>query len=301
MNNPLVSVIIATYRRDVSLKKALESLKKQTYKHFEIILVDDNDNEKWNTIVFSIIDEFKRNNPEIPLTFFQNHPQKGSAQTRNKGIELSKGKYITFLDDDDLYLPNKIISQVLKMEEAKADFSLMNLTLFNENETLCEIRTRKYLKTEESNDLLLCHLKYHMTGTDTMMFKSKYIKLIRGFEPIDIGDEFYLMMKAILEKGKFVYVDSCEVKAYVHTSGGLSSGNGKISGENNLYEFKKKYFNGLKKKDLRYIKMRHHAVLAFAYYRSKKYVKTFLNGCKAVLISPINCFKLIIDLRHKEE
>ena len=102
-------------------------------------------------------------------------------------------------------------------------------------------------------------------------FKKEYIDEIKGFAPINVGDEFYLMVRAINGKGKFGYLACCDIKAFIHTGEcGLSSGVSKITGENNLYEYKKSYFDKLDKKTIRYIKMRHYAVLAFAEVRRKK-------------------------------
>ena len=69
------------------------------------------------------------------------------------------------------------------------------------------------------------------------MFKKEYLTKIGGFPPINVGDEFYLMHRAINGGGAFGYLPGCQVKAYVQTGeGGLSSGDGKIKGENALYE-----------------------------------------------------------------
>lgn len=298
MSDIKVSVIIATYRRKNELIRALESLYCQSYFNIEIIVVDDNDDNDWNELVGKIVDDFKEKNSSIQLIYIQNHPNLGSAKTRNVGIEIATGDYVTFLDDDDIYLPDKIKRQVDQMIEKNADYSLMNLALYNEDETLCEIRKRDYLIGKEDNDLLLCHLKYHMTGTDTMMFRRKYLNDIGGFEPIDVGDEFYLMMKSIERKGVFVYVDSNDVKAYVHQGeGGLSSGQGKINGENRLYKYKKSFFKSISAKDKRYIIMRHYAVLAFAYKRSGKVVRFILSGIKSFIVAPFQCVKLIKNLK----
>lgn len=291
----MVSVVVATYRRDESLSNALDSLTNQTYKDFEVVLVDDNANQEWNGKVETIVSQYK---DKFRIVYIQNKDNQGSAKTRNIGINASIGEYVTFLDDDDLYLPNKIKVQVEQMIKESADYSLMNLSLYNEDETLSEIRKRDYLKTKESDNLILCHLKYHMTGTDTMMFRRDYLLSFGGFEAIDVGDEFYLMMKAIENNGKFIYCESCDVKAYVHTGeGGLSSGAIKIDGENCLYKYKKQFFRGIKLKDRRYIRMRHFAVLAFAYKRIGKRAKFVLKGIKSFFVSPIQCLRLLKGLK----
>ena len=296
MNNPLVSVIIATYKRDASLEKALESVCRQTYSPLEVVVVDDNDDPVWNEKIAAIVENQKKST-QINIMLLQNHPNQGSAKTRNNGIKAANGKFISFLDDDDIYLPSKIENQVLKMISDNADYSLTDLDLFNENETLSERRRRWYLEKEGGN-LLRCHLKYHMTGTDTMMFKKEYLLKIGCFEPIDVGDEYYLMMKAIRGGGTFSYLPQSDVKAYVHVGdGGLSSGQSKIKGENDLYEYKKSFFLQINKKDVRYIKMRHHAVLAFAKKRSGDLFGFFTEGLASFLSAPIDCLNLIKNLR----
>ena len=251
----LVSVVMATYRREEALKNALESLVNQTYNNIEIILVDDNANKEWNDKVKMIVDE---TNKVYPIIYIKNEINKGSAKTRNIGINKASGEYITFLDDDDLYMPNKIKNQVNHMIEKNSDFSITDLELLNENGRRIETRTREYIKDTSNKSLFKYHLMHHMTGTDTMMFRREYLLSIGGFPGIDVGDEFYLMQRAISGDGKFSYLPVCDIKAYVHSeTDGLSSGDSKINGENALYEFKRKYFDKLDKKSIRYIKMRY--------------------------------------------
>lgn len=289
----LVSVVVATYKREESLRKSLKSLVEQTYNDVEIIVVDDNANEEWNKKVKIIVDEISQLHPII---YIKNKVNKGSAETRNIGIKKATGDYITFLDDDDLYMPNKIKNQVEHMIKTNSDFSITDLELLNESGKRIETRTREYIKDTNKKCLLKYHLMHHMTGTDTMMFKREYILKVGGFPGIDVGDEFYLMQRAIEEGGRFTYLPVCDIKAYVHTeTDGLSSGDSKINGENRIFEFKRMYFDRLDKKSIRYIKMRHYAVLAFAEIRRKKYKQFISNAAKSAISSPIDCIKLIIN------
>ena len=290
----LVSVVVATYKREAELKNALESLAKQTYPNMEIVLVDDNGNDEWNSKVSETVEVFRNRYPKIKLECIVNNSNQGSSKTRNIGIHSANGDYITFLDDDDIYLPDKIRKQVEFMETNQCDYSITDLILYNEDDKKINRRIRSYTKETTVESLRLYHLKYHMTGTDTIMFKKEYLIQIGGFAPIDVGDEFYLMQRAIEEGGKFGYLPGCEIKAYVHTGdGGLSSGDGKIKGENALYEYKKTFFNQLEAGDIRYIKMRHYAVIAYAELRRKNYVKFISNALKSFFASPCNFFTIL--------
>ena len=289
-----VTVIVATYRREAQLKKALYSLAHQNYCDFEIVLVDDNGEKEWNAKVLAIVDEFRNNFSQIVLNYIVNDTNRGSAKTRNIGIEAAKGEYITFLDDDDIYLPNKVSRQVLFMKSGGYDYSITDLYLSNERDVLIDKRIRSYIKNGDVDSLRMYHLKYHMTGTDTIMLKKEYLLSIGGFDPIDVGDEFYLMQKAIEGGGKFGYLPGCDVKAYVHSKiSGLSSGEGKIKGENLLYEYKKSFFDKLDWKTKRYIRMRHYAVISFAEFRRKRLFSCLVNLSKAFFSSPIGCIKMI--------
>jgi glycosyltransferase involved in cell wall biosynthesis len=99
----LVSVIIATYNRGSLINEAIDSVLNQTYKNFELIIVDDGSTDDTEMRV----KEF--NNPRIRYIFQENH---GRSYARNTAIKMSTGEYLTFLDDDDLYLANKIELQV---------------------------------------------------------------------------------------------------------------------------------------------------------------------------------------------
>ena len=292
---PTVSVVVATYRRDVKLQRALESLLTQSDIDFEVIVVDDNDAPEWNNAVSEIIDKFKTSHPNLKIKYIQNHPDLGSARTRNVGILASEAEYICFLDDDDIYLPDRIKNQLIPMIEESADYSITNLALYNESEKLIETRDRNYIKSTNSADLLKYHLIYHITGTDSMMFRRDYILKIGCFSHIDVGDEFYLMQKAIEGNGKFIHVPVCDIKAYVHKGDtGLSSGDNKIIGEKLLYEHKKKYFDILQKKHIRYIKSRHYAVIAYAEIRRNNFFCFIKHSIKSFFVSPVAFFNLLI-------
>lgn len=282
-----VSVIIATYRRGEPLRRAIASVKNQTHPDIEIIVVDDNADCEWNRIARDVVHSFEG------VTYIKNDQNCGPAKTRNIGIFAASGEYITFLDDDDEYLPDKITEQLGVMMAENSDFSLTDLVLYNEDGSLNSSRKREYITSMATEDLLRYHLKYHLTGTDTMMYKAEYLRNIGGFTEIDVGDEYYLMLKAIEAKGKFSYLHRCDVKAYVHLSDSVSNGDGKIAGENALFEFKKKYFTALSPLDIRYIHMRHHTVLAFVYLKQRKAGKMFAEAAKGFIASPINMLKLL--------
>lgn len=116
-NSPTVSVIITTYNRAHLLGRAVESVLKQTYHDFEIIIVDDCSSDDTKEIVRGFKDH--------RLRYIRHEQNRGNAISRNSGIYSARGKYIAFIDDDDEWLPNKLKLQVNRMEESPEDVALI--------------------------------------------------------------------------------------------------------------------------------------------------------------------------------
>jgi len=112
MLNPKISVIIPTYNRYKSLLHAIDSVKKQTYKNIEIIVINDNstDSDYYSKKINNVIIIHLNKNSKYIYKY------SSAGYVRNFGLKIATGKYIAFLDDDDYYLPNKIESQVKYLE-----------------------------------------------------------------------------------------------------------------------------------------------------------------------------------------
>lgn len=95
------SVVIATFNRAGLLKRALESLIRQTEKEWEAIIVDDGSTDKTHEQILSYLEAFEG------MKYFQK-PHSGMVSAKNQGIDLAGGKFITFLDSDDEYHPSHL-------------------------------------------------------------------------------------------------------------------------------------------------------------------------------------------------
>ncbi|MNF77746.1 GalNAc(5)-diNAcBac-PP-undecaprenol beta-1,3-glucosyltransferase [compost metagenome] len=93
---PYFSIVIPTYNRPMLLKRALLSVRAQRFRDFEVVVVDDGSTPSCAPAV----EEFA----DLPLRFVYQDSNQGAASARNTGIDASRGRYITFLDDDDEYL-----------------------------------------------------------------------------------------------------------------------------------------------------------------------------------------------------
>lgn len=127
-NEPLVSVIIPFYSGKNWLLEAIESVENQIYSNYEIIIINDGSKEN--------ISDIKNGYNQINII---NKSNGGPASARNLGIQKSMGKYIAFLDSDDIWMPHKLSFQIKEMEENNYYWSHHSYEMFWENRTKSKI------------------------------------------------------------------------------------------------------------------------------------------------------------------
>lgn len=132
--SPLVSVIVAAYNAEKYLEAAIESIYRQTYSQIEIVVIDDGSTDKTQKII-------QRYTKSLYYFFQEN---RGQPAAQNYGISQARGTYITFLDSDDIYLPNKIASQVAILENNRdIDCVFGYMQNFVSEDIACEQREGK--------------------------------------------------------------------------------------------------------------------------------------------------------------
>lgn len=113
---PFVSILTNTYNRADLIHRCIESIQKQTYQHYEHIIVDGNSTDNTEEVVKSY------NDPHIVYVKLN---ERGPEKQMRAGSSIAKGKYISFLDDDDEYLPDKIEKQVAFFEKLPQEVGLI--------------------------------------------------------------------------------------------------------------------------------------------------------------------------------
>lgn len=117
MKEDLVSIVVPVYNSEKFIDQTIETVKKQTYNNWELLLVNDCSTDKSKEIIIKKI----KNDDRIKLLELEKNS--GAAIARNKGIENARGKYIVFLDADDLWNEKKLEKQVKFMREKQCEFS----------------------------------------------------------------------------------------------------------------------------------------------------------------------------------
>ena len=209
MNNyPLVSIITPSYNASKYIKETIESVLNQTYQNWEMIIIDDcsDDNSR------AIIEEYTKQ--DIRIRALYNEKNIGAAQSRNRGIELSTGEYIAFLDSDDLWLPDKLKKQIKLMQEENILLSYTSYyTINEEGETISTFSTKKKVT-------YLDMLKTSTIGTLTTIYNADRLGKVY-FE--NMGHEDYVMKLQILKQIPFARGIFEPLAKYRIHSQGLSS------------------------------------------------------------------------------
>ena len=113
--NDLVSVIMPSYNTADYIAESIRSVLAQTYPYWELIIVDDCSSDQTDEVVASFDD--------CRIRYFKNEKNSGAAVSRNRALREAGGKWIAFLDSDDLWMPDKLEKQIGFMEERLASFS----------------------------------------------------------------------------------------------------------------------------------------------------------------------------------
>lgn len=130
MENRLVSIITPTYNSAEYIAETIESIIRQTYPNWELLITDDCSSDHTVEIIKQHAGKDSR------IKWFQLHQNSGAATARNNSIKNAKGRFIAFCDSDDLWLPQKLERQLNFMQEKDAAISYTAIEMIDENGVL---------------------------------------------------------------------------------------------------------------------------------------------------------------------
>ena len=115
----MVSVVIRTFNRAELLRNAIESVFEQSYKNFELIIIDDYSVDKTSEVVsnYSNIDD--------RIVYVRHEKNSGPARSFNTANRIAKGKFVSYLDDDDIWKPDKLEAQIAVFDKGSHDLGLV--------------------------------------------------------------------------------------------------------------------------------------------------------------------------------
>ncbi|WP_194851622.1 glycosyltransferase family 2 protein [Nonlabens antarcticus] len=127
----VVSVIVPVFNNRETLPETLESITNQDYRPLEIIIVDDQSSDG----SFAFAKAVAQQNTQLEIKFIveQNQVNKGAGATRNRALEVATGRYIAFLDADDLWKPQKLSTQINALQSSGRSICYAAYEIFEEN------------------------------------------------------------------------------------------------------------------------------------------------------------------------
>lgn len=191
MDKNLVSIITPSYNCAEFIERTVDSVQKQTYTNWEMLITDDC--SKDNSV--EVIRQIAAKDPRIKL--FQLEKNSGAGVARNKSIEHAQGRYIAFLDSDDMWMPEKLEKQIAFMQEKQCGLSYTSMINIDEhdNEIGIEVAPRRHSFSQNMRD--------DKVGFSTAIYDQEMVGKI--FMPTIRKRQDWGLVLSVLRKCKVAY------------------------------------------------------------------------------------------------
>lgn len=187
---PLVTFVVTSYNYEKYILKTLESIKAQTYKNFEIIVVDDcsSDNS------CEIIEDFISDNQDLKITLIKNETNQGQLASMIRGLENAEGQFISFIDSDDILLPEYAQSHIKVHMETSVALTSCQIVEIGENDEVHTMNSNasphcdnleSLFTSEKVNFKVLKHKRFggwYWSPNSSAMFRKASIELICNYK-----------------------------------------------------------------------------------------------------------------------
>lgn len=213
MENILVSIIIPTFNSEKFIAETIQSIQTQTLTNWEVIIVDDGSSDKTVSVIFEIAQLDKR------IQFFQIEKNSGAGIARNLALNQAKGRYIAFLDSDDLWKPTKLEKQINFMSKNDLPFTFSFYDCIDEEGKPLKKRVESPRKLSYKQ-LFYCNYVGNLTGIYDVDYFGKIpispirkrqdwtlwltiLKKIKTAQPIPESLAFYRVRQNSISASKF--------------------------------------------------------------------------------------------------
>ena len=197
--NPKVSVILPVYNSEKFVAQAIKGVLRQSFLDWELLVVNDGSTDNTEKIVKDWQKKDKR------IRYIKHQRNRGLSAARNTGTKFAKGKYIAFLDADDVWLPKKIEIQINKINDPDADLVFSNWYIW---EPIKNVRVKAFNSNPLGNkeDLLCLFIKKNFGNSSTALLKKSSLEKIGLFdESLKSSEDYGLWLRFILKGMKIVF------------------------------------------------------------------------------------------------
>lgn len=188
----LVSIIMPSFNTGKYITETIESVLAQSYKNWELIIVDDCSSDNTDEVVRTYLSDDR-------IHYLKNEKNSGAAFSRNTALREAKGKWIAFLDSDDIWLPEKLEKQIAFMEENGYGFSYTNYLEIDEisQETGIIMTGPKKITKRKMYD-------YCWPGCLTVMYDADLVGMIQ-IADIKKNNDYAIWLKAVQKANCYLY------------------------------------------------------------------------------------------------
>ena len=216
-----IDILMATYNGEKYISAQIESVLKQTYSNFNLIILDDSSTD--NT--YSILEEYAKIDRRIVLS--SNNKNLGSNKTFSSLLKKVKSNFFMFCDQDDIWSNTKIEDSLNQLKKENSDLVFTDLEIVDQNMNTLNYSFNKkkkyYKKIKKINDLRLVYLYNVVTGC-TILCKSKYINDILKFSNNKkVLHDHITPLVVLIKKGKITYLDKTTIKYRQHANNQVGS------------------------------------------------------------------------------
>lgn len=202
--NELVTAVITTYKREPEiLRRAVESVLNQKWRPLELYVINDCPEDiVLSARIQSMLVDVQQNHSDLSIQYVPLEHNSGACVARNKGLELAKGEFISFLDDDDTWEPEKISEQIGGFTSNK--IGMVYSPFYN-----IDFKGKKELIVRgDKSGVLLDALLYRnvIGGTSMPMMRTSAMRDIGGFDPNMLSSQDYDTWVRMAEKYEIRFV-----------------------------------------------------------------------------------------------
>ena len=201
---PLVSIIIPTWNRANIVKECIDSVFSQSYHNYEVIVIDDGSTDNTENII-------KESYSDIRLKYFWQTNSGLPSKARNKGISMSKGEYIAFLDSDDLWEPKKLETQIkLLLEKPQILATSTNVTFFPRELKRSQVSKDRYVTFKE------ILLNNYITNSSVIIRRKviDFIGLLDEASELKAVEDFDYWLRILHNQDRSIYIIKDKLTKY---------------------------------------------------------------------------------------
>ncbi len=207
---PKISIIIITYNREEFIKEAIDSVLFQSFKDWQLIIIDDGSDDKTKELVKEYL------NIGLNIKYVRNEKRLGISRARNLALSMCESKYIAVLDSDDLWCDSEKLQKQIDFLEKNKEYALVgtNAIFINNRGVFIKKSNVKLADYNIRKSILIRNQFFH----SSVIFRNNIFKILRGYdESLKIGEDYDLFLR-IGNKHKFANIKDCCIKYRVHNN-----------------------------------------------------------------------------------